>query len=213
MYWSPADIADAVNAQLQVRAKEDDQEQAAYGFDSLSELKLHPLIQKALMSAGYGVWREQRYPGDQKKTLKSHGKRCDLVLSRDFLPLRDWEAENTLFAATDAMGLDEAYRLEIKTVAQFIPGGTATRYSAELLSPVVEDVRKLWSDPVIRYGGLLLVLFTESQEIAEHDVIAWQRKCMDRGVPVSPPALRGFRINDRIGNGWCATAVFGIRGF
>ena len=212
MYWSPADIADAVDARLRLKAAEDDQEQATYGFDSRSELKLHPLIHEALRLAGYGVWPEQRYPGDQEKVLKSHGKRCDVVVTRDGLALRDWEAENTLFAGSEASALDEAYWLEIKTVAQFIPGGTHARYSAELLSPVVEDVRKLWSDPVIRYGGLLLVLFTLDREVAEHDVLAWQKKCMQRGVPVSPPALRGFPINDRIGNAWCATAVFGVRG-
>ncbi|GAB4188020.1 MAG: hypothetical protein Kow00105_02730 [Phycisphaeraceae bacterium] len=212
MRWSVADIADAVEAGLMRCAEQADLEQAVYGIDALDELGLHPLIQKALRDAGFGVWPEQRYPDDRTKTRRSEGQRCDVVLTRDGLPLRDPLIKGTLFDDQPAADPDQAYWLEIKTVAQHETSGPFRRYSAELLSPVVKDIRKIWSDGIIRHGGLLLVLFTETQEIAEHDLAAWHRRCLDRGHPVGPPAVRGFEINDRIGNAWCASAVFPVRG-
>lgn len=210
--WSTADIADAVAAGLRARRDHEDAEQAVYGFDALPELGLHPLILDALRSAGYGVYPEQRYPGSWARRKRSEGNRCDVVLTRGGLPLRDPEMRDTLFEAGAGEDAETAYWLEIKTVAQFETGGPFRRYSAELFSPVAQDVRKIREDEAIRFGGLLLVLFTQTREVAEHDLVAWHTRCLDRGLPVSPPAVRGFAINDRIGNGWCAAAVFGVRG-
>ncbi len=67
-------------------------------------------------------------------------------------------------------------------------------------------------DGVIRHAGLALVLFTADAEVADHDLLAWHTKCLDKGLPVRPPSVRGFPITDRVGNGWCAVAVFGVRG-
>ncbi len=97
MRWSIADIADCIEAGLRERARADDLEQAVYGFDALDELGLHPLIQRALRAGGYGVWPEQRYPGDWHKRRRSEGRRCDIVLTREGLPLRDPELKDTLF--------------------------------------------------------------------------------------------------------------------
>ena len=212
MRWSISEIADSVEAGLRAKARADDLEQAVYGFDALDELGLHPLIQQALRDAGYGVHPEQRYPGHWHKRKNSEGLRCDVVLTRDGLPLRDPELKNTLFdteASEDAAG---AYWLEVKTVAQFETSGPFRRYTSELLSPVASDVKKIWNDGAIQHGGLLLVLFTQTREVAEHDLLAWHDKCLKRGYPVGPPAARGFALTDRIGNGWCAVAVFGVRG-
>ena len=65
---------------------------------------------------------------------RSEGKRCDLVLTPDGLPLRDPELDGTLFAEQDAVDPAGAYWLEIKTVAQYEIGGPFKRYSAELLA-------------------------------------------------------------------------------
>jgi len=212
MPWSCADLADAIEAGLKARAAEDDLSQAVYGFDALDELGLHPVIRSGLVAQGLGVWPEQPYPGDWVKSKKSHAKRCDLTLTHDGLPLRDPQIKSTLFDTLPAADADEAFWLEIKTVAQFETTGAFTRYSSELLSPVAADVRKLWDDPVIRHAGLLLVLFTQIREIAEHDILAWHERCMQRGLPVRLPILRGFEINDRIGNGYCTIALFNVRG-
>lgn len=210
--WSAADLADAVAAGLQRQAREDDAAQAVYGFDALDELGLHPILQQSLRDAGYGVWPEQRYPGHWHKRSRAEGLRCDVVLTADGTPLRDPQIRDTLFDAAPATDAEAAYWLEVKTVAQFETDGPFRRYSAELLQPVTKDVKKVWSDGVIRHGGLLLVLFTVSQEVAEHDLAAWHTRCIEKGYPVGPPAVRGFTITDRIGNSWCAAAVFGVRG-
>ena len=212
MNWSTADIADAVDAGFRARVLAEREEQVVYGFDSWDELQLHPLIHEALRINGWGVWPEQRYPDDRSKRKRSEGKRCDVVLTADGLPLRDPLVKNTLFDNTPAADPESAYWLEVKTVAQFGIEGPFPRYSAELLSPVAQDVKKLWTDSGIMAGGLLLVLFTADEQIASHDLLAWHRRCIERGYPVGAPAIRGFELDDRIGNRWCATAVFGVRG-
>lgn len=212
MRWSAADIADAVEIGLRKRARADDLEQVVYGFDHHDELGLHPLIQQSLRDAGYGVWPEQRYPTDWVRRKRSEGKRCDIVLTPDNQPLREPQVRGTLFDTPGACDPEHAYWLEIKTVAQFETGGPFSRYSAELLSPVAADIRKLWNDGLIFHAGLLLVLFTEDQRVADHDLHAWHQRCLDRGYPVAAPAKRGFNITERIGNGYCALGVFGVRG-
>ncbi|MFN3168724.1 MAG: hypothetical protein ACE37H_16830 [Phycisphaeraceae bacterium] len=210
--WFPADIADAVSHGLARRAAQDDAEQAVYGFDALDELGLHPILRDALAAAGWGVWPEQRYPGHWHKQKKSHGLRCDLVLTPDAKPMRDASVRGTLFDDGSAVDPEAAYWLEVKTVAQHETSGPFARYAAELLAPVANDVKKIWSDSVIQHGGLLIVLFTEDQQTAEHDLATWHERCLRKGFPVGPPAVRGLPIADRIGNRWCTAAVFGVRG-
>lgn len=210
--WSCADIADAVVHGLKARAAADDLGQVVYGFDHLDELGLHPLLHEALRAQGLGVIPEQRYPDDRGKPRRSEGRRCDVVLTQGGMPLRDPDVRGTLFDAQPAIDPEHAYWLEVKTVAQYETSGPFHRYSSELLSTVTQDVKKIWSDSVIRHGGLLVVLFTQNQRIAEHDLLTWHERCMDKGFPVNPPALRGFTITERIGNAWCSVAVFGVRG-
>jgi len=212
MRWSAADIADAVDAGLRQRAAADDEEQAIYGFDALDELGLHPILRDALRAADFEVHAECRYPSDRGKRRKSEGKRCDIVLTPAGRPLRVEATEGTLFDPPHAVDPEQAYWLEVKTVAQFETSGPFRRYSAELLSPVTRDVKKLWTDPAIRHAGLLLVLFTVDEATALHDIEAWHQRCLDKSIPAMPPAVRGFAIQDRIGNAWCAAAVFGVRG-
>ncbi len=211
--WSIGELADLVEAGLKAQAEQRDAEQAVYGIDALDELGLHPLIQDAFAQAGYGVWPETRYPDAWVKRKKSHGMRCDVVLTHDRLPLRDPEVKGTLFGAVvDAADASEAYWLEVKTVAQFEEGEGFRRYAAELLRPVTRDVKKVWADGVIRSGGLLVVLFTRDRATAEHDLHAWHQRGLQRGEPIGAMALRGFSITERTGNAWCAVALFGVRG-
>ena len=207
-----ATIADAVARGLGEHARGEDLEQAVYGFDHLDEVSMHPLIQEALRRAGFGVWPEQRYPGHWHKRRRSEGDRCDVVLTEDGLPLRDPHVRGTLFDQLPACDAEDAYWLEIKTVAQHEINGPFRRYTSELLSSVAQDIKKLWRDGVIRHGGLLLVLFTEGKHVAEHDLAAWHSRCLDRGYPVGTPVIRGFDITDRIGNSYCAIGLFAVRG-
>lgn len=213
MGWSTEQLADAIADGLRARARADDLEQAVYGFDHLDELGLHPLIQQALRSAGHSIWPEQHYPGDWSKPRRSEGKRCDIVITPAAdRPLREPLVKGTLFDTPAAVDPEDAYWLEIKTVAQFEASKPFPRFSTELLSTVTQDIKKLWIDPVICHAGLLLVLFTEDQATADHDLAAWHRRCLEKGYPVAPPAIRSLAITNRIGNGRCTAAVYSIRG-
>jgi len=211
---SPSLLADAIADGLKARANADDEEQAVYGFDSLAELKLHPLVRQSLKAAGYGVFPEQRYPSDWGNPRHSEGMRCDVVITEDAAGpcLRDPRLRGTLFDTLGAIDPEDAYWLEIKTVSQHTTNGPFRGYSRELLAPVADDVKKLWADGLIFHCGLLLILFTETREVAEHDLLAWFDRCLKHGYPVASPSARGFPITNRIGNGWCAAAVFGVRG-
>ncbi|MEQ9461406.1 MAG: hypothetical protein RIG82_10700 [Phycisphaeraceae bacterium] len=212
MLWSTAEIADALETGLRHRAAADDLEQVVYGFDALDEVGLHPLLAECLEAGGYGVYREQRYPSRWVERKRSRGERCDLVLTQDRLPLKDEAVAGTLFDSSAGVEVSDAYWLEVKLVAQHETGGAFRRYSAELLAPVSKDLTKLWNEPAIRYGGLCLVLLTEEQEVAEHDLGVWHARCVERGLPASVPSVRGLPITNRIGNGWCSVAVVGVRG-
>jgi hypothetical protein len=182
-----------------------------HGLDALDELDLHPILEAALRSGGFGVYREQRYPADRGKRKVSEGERCDLVLTRDGLPLRHPDAASTLFDPADAVDLDDAFWLEVKVVAQYAGEGPNRNYASQLLSTVRDDVTKLSKDPGILHAGLLIVLFVHEPIVAEHDLGIWQDRCLERGLPIAAPSVRSFPINDRIGNAVCAAALYPVR--
>jgi hypothetical protein len=209
--WDYVTIVECVRDELAGRAAAADAEQAVYGIDVLDELDLHPIIHEGARRTGYSVHTEQRYPGDRTRRSRSEGKRCDMVLTPAGCGLVDPAAEATLFADDQACDLEAALWIEIKTVAQFDVEGPFKRYSAELLSPVREDVKKLSGDKLIYHAALLLVLFTADAATAEHDLLAWERRCLDKNYPVAPPITRTFNLTDRIGNALCTVAMFPIR--
>lgn len=211
MQWDIVAICEAVASGLAARARADDEAQEVYSIDALDELGLHPLIQSALREAGFGVFPEQRFPSDRTARRKSEGKRCDIVLTPDGRPLSEPDAEATLFAADDAVSLEAAFWLEVKTVSQFTTEGPFAHYGKELLQPVSQDVKKLAGDRSIYHAGLLLVLFTVDEAVAVHDLAAWEHRTLQRGYGVAPPIVRRFPLNDRLGNGCCSVALYAIR--
>lgn len=210
MAWSLADIADALHDGLRRREAALRIEQAVVGLDGLDELRLHPVVAGSLEEAGFGVFREARYPRDRAHRRRSVGERCDVVLTPRGLRLREPDAVSTLFDPPDAVGLDEAFWLEVKAVPQFLGEGPNDRYAAELLEPLRRDVRKLAADEGIRHAALLLILFTADETTATHDLDAWERRAMDRGILFEPPCVRHSPIVDRLGNRVCTVALYGI---
>ncbi len=208
MFSLPA-IADAVCAGLEREARRLDEEQAVQGLDALDELGLHPLLEGALRGAGFGVHREKRYPADRRKRTQIEGERCDLVLTPDGRPLAAPEAEPTLFDPPDAVGLADAFWLEVKLVAQFDTEGPNRRYASQLATPR-QDVSKLSKDRGIHHAGVVIVLFAEDDRVVEHDLGLWYRRCLDRNLPISPPNLQSFTLTDRLGNARCAVAAYGV---
>ena len=210
MQWSIADIADAVAEGLRRRAKALEREQAVCGLDGLDEVSLHPIIARALEAADYGVHREQRYPTDRRHRRLAEGKRCDLVLTPGGRGLEAEDERATLFDAPDPVDLDQAFWLEVKTLAQFHGEGPNHGYASNLLSTVGEDVTKLSRDRGIIHAGLLIVLFVEAALVAEHDLGVWQDRCLERGLPIGAPSRRELAIGDRLGNRVCAMAVYPV---
>lgn len=210
--WDAGEIADALGAALAARAEAIEAEQAVVGIDMLDELELHPVVAQGLRGRGLGVYREERYPRDRERRRRSHGERCDFVLTPDGKALVRPDREATMFAPPDAVPVHAAYWLEVKVVAQFTTEGANRRYSAELVSPVQQDVKKLAKDPDICHCGQALVLFTADQLVAEHDLGVWAQKAHRRGLPVSVPYVRSLRIPDRVGNTLCTMALFPIKG-
>jgi hypothetical protein len=209
--WSPADIADGLLGGLRAEADRLAQEQAVTGLDVRDEVELHPLLEQGLRREGFGVAREQRYPADWRRRRGSEGERCDLVLTPHGRSLRVPEAKATLFDDPDAVDIDEAFWLEIKTVAQFGELGPNGSYTSQLLSTVTADVRKLAKDDSIRHAALGLVLFVADPVVADHDLVVWQDHCLDRGMPIATPSRRRLEIQDRIGNRWCEVVVYPVQ--
>ncbi len=208
--WSGADIADAMAQGLGALESDLAREQAVQGIDSLDEVDLHPHLARVLSDHGLGVHREVRYPGARSRRNRAEGRRCDLVLTPDHLPLREPDVAETLFDDPMAVPLDEAYWLEVKTLSQFGETGANAAWSSELLSTISRDVSKLAGDEGIRHGGLLIVLFAASDEVVEHDLGIWQDRCLERGLPISAPWRRRVPLLDRLGNTVCSLSLYGV---
>lgn len=206
----PGDLADALEAGIRLATSELDVEQAVRGLDAMDELALHPVLAASLVAAGYGVHREQRYPGDRGKPLRSHGERCDLVVTPDGRPLRGPDDVPTLFDPADAVALDDAFWLEIKVVHQHTIEGPPSGYGGQLLTTTSADVVKLARDRGILHAGLVIVLFAESRLVVEHDLDIWLDRAITRGLPVMAPSLRCVDINERIGNAVCGIALYPV---
>ena len=204
------DIAETVQHGLMRAFAACDAEQAVYGLDCLDEVTLHRNIEQGFHGAGFGVYREQRYPGDRRRRSLSEGERCDFVLTPDGRPLMKEEAKGTLFDSPDALELSEAFWLEVKIVSQFTVDGPNRNYTSQLLATVRQDIAKLSKDSGILRAGLLLVMFVRDQRVADHDLRIWQDRCLERGLPIGAPAIRSFAITDRHGNALCAIAVYPV---
>lgn len=208
--WLLGEMADALQSGVTQLNRAIDREQAVYGLDALDEVRLHVSIEQSLRDAGYGVFREQRYPADRKKRRRSEGERCDFVLTPHARPLVREAAQGTLFDDPSAIELDAAFWLEMKVVHQFTTEGANPNYSSQLLSTVRQDVTKLSKDPGILHAGLLLLMFVQDREVCEHDLKIWQDRCLDRGLPIGAPYRREVPIRDRLGNGLIALSLYPV---
>lgn len=231
--WRPDQLTDIAAAALKMRAEALAAEQAVRGLDALAETGFHPILAAGYADAGFGVFREQPYPGQPlKRPRHMERERCDLVLTdRPGVQLRDPVAAikavdvaaGTLFEeAAPAMvgaeaGVDatDAFWLEVKTVGQYcythgVPGPNGA-YSSELLSLAGSDIPKLAKERMARFAGILVVLFTADEATARHDLNVFLHRCLDKNLPVQSPSSAGFRIPDIIGNAWCAVTIVPVR--
>jgi hypothetical protein len=231
--WRPDLLTDIAAAALKSHAEALAAEQAVRGLDALAETGFHPILAAGYAAAGFGVFREQPYPGQpMKRPRHMERERCDLALTdRQGVVLRDPvaavkaldAASGTLFeGAAPAMveaegGVDpaDAFWLEVKAVGQYcythgVPGPNRA-YSSELLSLAGSDIPKLSKEPMARFSGILVVLFTADEVTAKHDLGVFMHRCLDKDLPVQSPSTAGFRIVDIIGNAWCTVTLVPVR--
>jgi hypothetical protein len=110
-----------------------------------------------------------------------------------------------------ACGAEEAFWLEIKVVGQYtytlgVPGPNRA-YGSELTGSLCIDLAKIGADASLRWAGLLLVLFTDEAETAEHDLLVALHRSLDKGHSFSAPLVERFEIPDRIGNRVCSVVL------
>lgn len=209
--WDEARIVALMASALRTHAAALDAEHATLGVDALDELPLHPFLCAGLTAGGFGVLREQRYPASRGRARRSEGDRCDIVLTASpGAHLVDPLMAGTLFGERGVTP-DEAFWLEVKVAAQYSVSDGWSRanplYSGILLAQATADVAKLGREPGVAHAGLALVMFNSEEAVAAHDLSAWYRRCIERGLPVSAPIIERFAITDRIGNGVCTVAL------
>jgi hypothetical protein len=117
------------------------------------------------------------------------------------------EADSTLFAQSTITPIgaepEDAVWIELKVIRRFIAGrnapGPNQAYGAEM-SRAIRDLHKLHKDSRIHRAALLLILFTESPEIANRDVRDAVILAMKEGLFPKEPRWESLPIPDRIGN-------------
>jgi hypothetical protein len=205
--WDFSTLADQLGAIIQHAENDLRLEQAVYGLDARDEMQIQELLAEGL-KAHYEVAREVHYPSSAGNKL-THRQRCDIVLSKQGRPLRLDRAPPTLFDAPDLAGPDEALWLEVKVAYQFREGGLRHGgYGAQWRTAVVDDLRKMESEQLIREAGLLLVVFNESPQILEKDLELFETVLMQKEVLAGFRQVRTVHILDRIGHQLCTTALW-----
>ncbi len=210
MLFSPADIADALAAGLAQQDARLTAEDAPLGLDALEERQLHPLLAEGLRSAGFGAHAEQRFPGTRAERRRSHGERCDLVVTPEGRPLRAPDDVPDLFAPTDAVDLEHALWVEVKTARPFHADGPNGRYAAELLGAPSEDIVRLATAPGVHHAMFVLLLFARTEQDGRAHLAEWERAMMAEGLPLETPRVRCVPLPDRIGHAACLVVVSAV---
>jgi hypothetical protein len=205
--WDFSTVADRMQHVLQHAEDELRLEQAVYGLDARDEAELQALLADGLREH-YEVAREVHYPSTVGRKL-SHRRRCDLVLSSPGRPLRLDVAPPTLFDAPNLCSAAEALWLEVKVAYQFREGGLRHGgYGAQWRTAVVEDLRKMEAERLIREAGLVLLVFNESSRILEKDLELFEVVLAQKEVLAGFRHVRSIPVLDRIGHHVCTVAIW-----
>ncbi len=205
--WDLSIIADHLHQTLANAEADLRLEQAVYGLDTRDERSL-----QSLLADGLRIWhhvsREVHYPSSVGKKL-THRQRCDLVLSPLHRELKLDSTPPTLFDPPDMCPPEEALWLEVKIAYQFREGGiTHGGYGPQWRQAVVDDLRKMESEPRLRDAALLLIVFNESADILEKDLQLFENVLVQKEVLAGFRQVRGVPILDRIGHRLCTVALW-----
>jgi hypothetical protein len=205
--WDFSTLADQLGAVIEGAEAELRLEQAVYGLDAKDEVTIQSMLAEGLKRQ-YEVCREVHYPSSIGRKL-SHRKRCDLVLSAPGRPLRLDSAPPTLFDAPNQSTAAEALWLEVKVAYQFREGGARHGgYGQQWRTKVIDDLRKMESEPLIKEAGLLLIVFNESGAILEKDLELFESMLALKEVLAGFRQVRSVPILDRIGHRLCTAALW-----
>lgn len=205
--WDFSTLADHLGGVLQRAEDELRLEQAVYGLDAKDERDLHALLADGL-AQHYEVAREVHYPSSWGRKL-THRQRCDLVLSAKGCPLRLDHAPPTLFDAPSPSTAADALWLEVKVAAQWREGGVRhVRYGQQWRGAVVEDLRKMEADELIREAGLVLIVFNESREVLDKDLDLFETVLAHKEVLAGFRQVRTIEILERMGHRLCTGALW-----
>ena len=182
-------------------------EQAVYGMDVQDEKQLQNVLAVGLTEY-HEVAREVHYPSSVGKKL-THRQRCDMVLTVKGRPLELDSALPSLFDPPNLSLPGDGLWLEVKVAYQFREGGVQHGgYGNQWRDAVVEDLRKMETDPLIREAGLALVVFNESEQVLAKDLELFENVLMRKEVLAGFRQVRTVAILDRIGHRVCTIAVW-----
>ena len=182
-------------------------EQAVYGLDAKDEKAIQSLLAEG-MRQHYEVAREVHYPSTVGRKL-THRPRCDLVLTPRGRPLKLDFAPVTLFDPPGQALAHEALWLEVKVACQFREGGARHGgYGPQWRNAIVEDLRKMEADELIKEAGLALVVFNESRQILEKDLELFEDVLARKEVLAGFRHVRSVDILERVGHRVCTVAVW-----
>lgn len=207
MLWDLSTVADQLQAALNAAEAALRLEQAVYGLDTKDERQLQATLAEGL-SRFVSVAREVHYPSTAGRKL-THRPRCDLVLTPAGRALKPDAAPPSLFDPPDLCPPGEALWVEMKVAYQFREGGRRhCGYGSQWRQAVVDDLRKMEADPLIREAALLLVVFNESPTILAKDLELFEDVLVRKEVVAGFRQVRGVPIQDRIGHRLCTAAVW-----
>lgn len=207
MLWDLSIIADAVGDALSQAEAEKRLEQAVYGIDSLDEKAIQALLAVRL-SGAFEVAREVHYPSSFGKKL-THRNRCDLVISPKHRPLKRDATPPNLFDPPNLCEPKDALWLEVKVAYQFREGNIRHGgYGSQWRNAVVDDLRKMEAEEMIREAGLLLIVFNESQDVLDKDLELFETILAQKEVLAGFRQVRTVKIIERIGHHLCTAALW-----
>jgi len=207
LQWDFLTIADCLSEVIARAEAELRLEQAVYGLDARSEIEIQKVLAAGL-GESYEVAREVHYPSSRGKKL-SHRQRCDLVLTAKGRPLKLDSAPPSLFDPPDQAAPEEGLWLEVKVAYQFKEGGARHGgYGAAWRTKVVEDLKKMEAEPLIKEAGLCLIVFNESQTILEKDIEIFEDVLARKEVLAGFRKVRSVDIWERNGHRVCTVALW-----
>jgi hypothetical protein len=200
-------VADHLHDALKAAEADLRLDQAVYGLDSMDEVKLHDLLVRGL-SSHYEVAREVHYPSSAG-AKRTHRMRCDLILCPKGSPLKRDTEPATLFDPPTQCRPEDALWLEVKVAYQFREGGVRHGgYGAQWRLAVVEDLRKMEQEALIKEAALVLIVFNESEQVLDKDLDLFETILAQKEVLAGFRQVRSIPILDRLGHRLCTVALW-----